>query len=267
MNFKNIDSFKIFYRKGTSDEFVIKEAFDDRIFEKGFPEYQPQKKDLVLDIGAHIGTYSLQLSQQITMGLIHAFEPCLETFDYLEKNVTGNGVKNIKMHKIALSDNVGNTKLYYDIENGNWGHSIVKNFSPAGEIVGTTTLSNFFEVNNIQNCDFIKFNCEGAEFKILLSTPISVLKKIKKMLVLYHMDLSSDHTVEDLISHLKGADFYTEIRQKSFDGKRGWLIVIRTSALGKVGLSLKSGLKRSSTFLKTKAGSLLRRIINASKKG
>jgi FkbM family methyltransferase len=249
MEYKTINDLNVFYREGTSDEFVIQETFYDQIFEKGFPEYKVKDNDVVIDIGAHIGTYSLVLSQQLKSGTIYAFEPCLDTFTYLQKNVSENKIANIIPLKIALSDSIGTTTLFYDIENGNWGHSIVKSFSSEGEVVETNTLTNFFEANNISNCDFIKFNCEGAEFKILLSTPVDVLKKIKYMLVLFHLDLTDEYSIEQLLNHLHAAGLYTEIRQRSFDSKRGWLIVINASFLRKTGLTIKRKIKSAKTQL------------------
>lgn len=258
MDYKSINNLKVFFRKGTSDEYVIKDTIIDHIFENGFPEYQPEKNHLVIDIGAHIGTYSLVLSQLLTDGAIHAFEPCLDTFNYLERNIKGNNLTNVFAHKIALSDSIGTTKLYYDTEHGNWGHSIIKDFSSEGEIVKTDTLSNFFTVNNIEKCDFMKFNCEGAEFKILLSTPVELLKRVDKMLILYHLDLANDVTIEQLIMRLKHAGFYTEIRQESNDKKRGWLIAIRGSVFAKVKMSF---IKKYYRF-RIKLGAAVKRIIN-----
>jgi FkbM family methyltransferase len=229
----SIAGYKVAYRPRTSDEEVINDTFNKDIFFKGFPEYKIQPDHVVLDIGAHIGTYSLQLASFLPAGKVFAFEPCLDTFSLLEKNVEINGLKNVSIYKVALTDYVGTTKLFYDIEHGNWGHSIVKSFSEQGEIVETNTLSNFLTGNNIEHCDFIKFNCEGAEFKIILSTPPERLRKVDKMLVLYHMDLEAQFTVKDLIRHLHKAGFYTEIRNIEDAGKRGWLIVMRANTLQK----------------------------------
>ncbi|HEY4326116.1 MAG TPA: FkbM family methyltransferase [Mucilaginibacter sp.] len=226
--YKNIDGLDVFYRKGTCDDVVIKETFQDELFEKGFPEYKIKKNHLVIDIGAHIGAYSLKLSRQLTDGLVYAFEPCLDTFTYLEKNVVSNNIKNINIIRVALSDHVGETKLYYDHRNGSWGHSIVKNFSSNGEMVQTDTLSNFFKTNSIRKCDFMKFNCEGAEFKILLSTPTAILQRIRHILVLYHLDLTDDYTIEQLVNHLKKSGFYTNIRQENPQKQRGWLIAFQS---------------------------------------
>lgn len=226
----NVAGFTVEYRPGTSDEEVIRDTLTRNVFFKGFPEYKPKDHHVVLDIGAHIGAYTIQLSSLLKSGKVYAFEPCLDTFTLLENNVRLNNFSNAEVHKVALTDYIGTTKLFYDIQHGNWGHSIVKSFSDSGEIVETDTLSNFFTKHGIESCDFIKFNCEGAEFKIILSTPVEVLKKVNNMLVLYHMDLTDEFTVDQLIDHLKKAGFYTEIRHIEDEGKRGWLIVMRIGA-------------------------------------
>lgn len=227
--FKKINLLSVYFRSGTCDETVIKETFQDEIFGRGFPEYHIKSNHIVIDIGAHIGAYSLKLSQELTDGIVYAFEPCLETYSYLEKNIKTNNIENIVPKRIALSNDVGHTKLYYDYKNGNWGHSIVKNFSDVGEWVATDTLSNFFVTNDIKKCDLIKLNCEGAEFKILLSTPVSVLQMVTHMLILYHLDIAQEYTTRQLQNHLERAGFYTEIRNETPDKKRGWLIAIQSS--------------------------------------
>jgi|SRR6185437_6644585 len=243
-----IAGYNVAYRPRTSDEEVINDTFNKDIFFKGFPEYKIQPNHVVLDIGAHIGTYSLQLASYLSGGKVFAFEPCLDTFTLLQKNVEINGLKSVAVYKVALTDYVGTTKLFYDIEHGNWGHSIVKSFSEQGEIVETDTLSNFLTKNKLDHLDFIKFNCEGAEFKIILSTPPEQLRKVDKMLVLYHMDLEEQYTVQDLIRHLRKAGFYTEIRNIEDAGKRGWLCVMQAGPMEKAVLATKFRGRQLSRF-------------------
>ena len=249
-NTKEVTGFTIAYRPNSSDEEVIRDTLEKDIFFKGFPEYKIQPDHVVLDIGAHIGIYSLQLSAKLPKGKVYAFEPCLDTFTLLEKNIELNDLKNVKAHKVALTDYIGTTKLYYDIEHGNWGHSIVKSFSESGEIVETDTLTHFFQKENLAKCDFIKFNCEGAEFKIILSSPVDLLNKVDTMLVLYHSDLTQEYTVDQLLSHLKAAGFYTEIRQKEDGGKRGWIIAMRTSKTQELMMGLRAGIRPIGYFSK-----------------
>jgi len=89
--------------------------------------------------------------------------------------------------RLALLDKVGTCTLHYD--SGNWGHSVVSRLSLKHETVECCTLERFLETHEIEGCDFVKFNCEGAEFPILMSSNRDVLRRIRKMLVLYHCDL------------------------------------------------------------------------------
>lgn len=122
-----------------------------------------------------------------------------------------------------MADKEGTCTLYHDA--GNWGHSVVKKLSLFSETVKSTTLSAFFESNRITKCHFMKLNCEGSEFPILLSTPNNVLQRIGTILVLYHCDLWINNTEVDLVSHLESSGFNCVIRNRS--EKRGWIIAAK----------------------------------------
>ena len=50
-------------------------------------EIEINKTDTVIDVGAHIGLFSLLASQYCTDGKIYAFEPIKENYKILESNV------------------------------------------------------------------------------------------------------------------------------------------------------------------------------------
>ena len=213
---------KMAHRANSVDEQVLKDTLDDDIFFKGVPEYVPDTGDTIVDVGAHIGAFSLLAAARTPGGKIFAIEPSNESYNLLVENIRLNGYDNIKAFKIGLNEMAGEVKLFHDIETGNWGHSIVKEFSAKGEIIKCDTLTNFLNVNGITKCDFIKFNCEGAEFKILLTTPEKVLRKIGAILVLYHCDLETNFHLEQLTSHLRKAGFLVVYRFQF--GERGWIV-------------------------------------------
>jgi hypothetical protein len=124
------------------------------------------------------------------------------------------------MHHLALADSQGTCKLHYDLEN--WGHTTVTPLCPYGETVDGDTLSHFLEKNRIDRCHFMKLNCEGAEFPILLSSPPNMLQRFDMILVLYHCDLWRSNTEADLRSHLHSSGFNTILRNQ--DKTRGWII-------------------------------------------
>ena len=215
--------YEIAYRKRTADESVIGHSFENDIFLTGVPEYRPLAGHTVIDVGAHIGTFSLLASTAIGKGQVHSIEASLDSYNLLRINVALNGRSNIHTHHLALSGETGTTTLYHDV--GNWGHSTVSALSSSSETVPATTLARFMDEQEIPSCDFIKLNCEGAEFPILLGSSESTLRRVAVMLVLYHCDLWTHHSEAALVSHLESSGFSCVVRNRS--QLRGWIIATR----------------------------------------
>jgi FkbM family methyltransferase len=215
--------FTVAYREGTADEKVIAHSFDNDIFFVDVPQYKPKSNDTVLDIGAHIGTFSLLSASKSPKGTVHAIEASKETYNYLRINTALNPRLNVVPHHLALTDRDGQVMLHHD--RGNWGHSIMKQLSPRGETVSGMSLQSFVTANKIGKIAFIKFNCEGAEFPILMSAPPELLKNVNAMLVLYHLDLAPDYTLQALLKKLESAGFKNTVIEKR--STRGWIIAER----------------------------------------
>jgi FkbM family methyltransferase len=218
-------SFEIAYRRGTTDEAVIAHSFDNDIFFPGVPEYRPAEDHIIIDVGAHIGTFSLTAASKVPLGRVYAIEAARETFNLLRINSALNHATNIDMTHLALADKPGTCTLHYDI--GNWGHTIVTPLTGYGETVPTDSLTNFLVDKNISRCHFMKLNCEGAEFPILLSTPANTLQRFDMMLVLYHCDVYTRQSEQALVDHLRASGFNVTIRYQS--EKRGWIIATNST--------------------------------------
>ena len=69
-----------------------------------FLEKKIEENDIkiFIDIGAHMGFYSINLSKKKIN--IYAFEPILENFTQLKKNILVNKIYNIKTYNCALSN-------------------------------------------------------------------------------------------------------------------------------------------------------------------
>src|SRR5206468_10133798 len=135
-------------------------------------------------------------------------------------NVLLNRVSNVEVTRLALAGHTGQARLFHNTNSGTWGHTITLPVSGRGEDVPADTLTNFLAQQKIAFCHFLKFNCEGAEFPILLGTPAHVLRRVGVMLVLYHCDLALGYRHTDLIAHLEAAGFSTAIRHQGRN--RGW---------------------------------------------
>jgi FkbM family methyltransferase len=215
--------FTVAYRPSTSDEEVLSHSFDNDIFLKGVPEYQPQRSHTVLDIGAHLGDFALLLSRQVAR--VYAIEARRETFALLKTNVVLNNASGVIVDHLALGDRNGFCQLYLATEGESWGDSTTFDFSGSSESVASLTLERYLFERNIPHVDFAKFNCEGAEFPILMSADAGTLSKFDKMLVLYHCDLVSGAKERMLHEKLAQCGFATSVRNASQD--RGWIIATR----------------------------------------
>jgi FkbM family methyltransferase len=219
---KIVDNLIFHYRPGTEDESVISNIKD--LIEQfvKLPEYFPKEGDTLIDVGGHIGTFALMAATRIPNSRVYSIEACEETYEFLIKNIQANNLTSVYPFHLALDKTKGTTKLFYNTKDGNWGHTIVKSFSNQGEEVATDTLTNFMTDQNIKLCDYMKLNCEGAEFNILLHTPKDILAKCKLILILYHLDLAEEASLDELKEHLKVAGF----RLRFFKRRplKGWLI-------------------------------------------
>lgn len=113
---------------------------------------------IFIDIGAHIGYFTLLMSKYVNK--VISFEPTPATYELLDINVKVNKITNVELHQLALSDKAGEASLHLD------------NVSPASNsfygkgkravMVKMDKLDNF-----VQYADFIKMDVEGNEFKVV----------------------------------------------------------------------------------------------------
>src|SRR5919109_4354498 len=69
-------------------------------------------RDTVLDIGAFIGTHTLAFARRLNGGgEVYAFEPQRVFFEVLKKNVIQNGLANVKLFNVAVSEEVSRAEI------------------------------------------------------------------------------------------------------------------------------------------------------------
>ena len=157
-------------------------------FETDLVKQEIKKGDVVIDIGANIGYYTLIFAKLVgDTGKVFAFEPDPTNFELLRKNIEVNGYKNVTLEQKALSDKKGKIMLILSKENTG-GHHISKQPTKNAIQVDTITADDYFK-NFEYKIDFIKMDVEGAE-SIVLSGMTNILKNNTdlKMMVEYNPD-------------------------------------------------------------------------------
>ena len=132
--------------------------------------------DVVYDIGANIGFYSLYFSRLVGLnGQVHSFEPSAREFVALCENVSLNSIKNVYLNQLAISNETGYIDMAV-LEDSAYGayntlgtpkHRNVINQSYHHEIVRTITLDKYFCLFESKLPTFIKIDVEGAEMLVL----------------------------------------------------------------------------------------------------
>lgn len=178
-----------------------------------------------IDIGAHIGAFSVFAAFVNPSLKIYAYEPAPDNFKLLKKNINLNKFGNrIIPNEIAIVGDNGKTRELYLTGKEHGLYTIdrdyleaIKSYDFHGAVktigVKTRTLKDVFSDCGIKFCAFLKIDCEGAEYEILFNTPPEILRKIKAMSVEYH----SGHQVEELKKFLENSGFLVSFPHRRLD--------------------------------------------------
>lgn len=138
-----------------------------------------RENDVVLDIGANIGYYSLLLSKIVgEYGRVHCYEAVPDIYEVLSTNAKNNLADNINLYNRAASNIEGEIEFTYFKNNPGassqtsiWSDEDKNGFKNRMEVVGgevetrtaqATTLDHHL-LPQLSKLDFIKFDIEGGE--------------------------------------------------------------------------------------------------------
>lgn len=169
----------------------------------------------IIDIGANIGSHTLQYSKYIDDGCkVYSFEPQTFLFkNLLSKTVADNELKNVELFNCALGHkNIDGSmnklcdkgrELNYNINSEtNFGGL---NLGKGGEKISIKTLDSF----NFDNIGFIKIDVEGAE-KLVILGAIQTLKR-NRPIVLYENNYKQITNDMRKMFNLTDSEYYFNI--------------------------------------------------------
>jgi FkbM family methyltransferase len=212
-NYKfNIRSKKIFSK--ISDISMLYEV----IICNEYGEYNIRPKDTVIDIGAHIGGFSIMASKKANPGLVYSFEPFISTFEILKKNKEINDCHNLKIFNIAVGKETKESFMY--IKDNNFAENSLCKKTNKKMPIKITTLAKIFKDNKIKKCNLLKIDCEGAEYEILMNAK-NELKLIDNIILEYHEPkcfgiTEPNYTPANLISFLKENNFDVKAKKVNY---------------------------------------------------
>lgn len=213
--------------RSAMDVWSVKETFLDAFYTRyGVPIQNGWR---VLDIGAGIGDFSLYAAYGNPQTVVYAFEPFSASYRLMTRNLGVNRIENVMTYKQALWSQDG--RLALDLSGGEPLQIISKESNPGkesqeGVIVQAASLEGVLLRHGLDVINLMKMDCEGAEYKILLQTPVEVTSRIERIIMEYH-DIGPDLNHQILASFLEKRDFSVTMHKNVVHDHIGYLYATR----------------------------------------
>lgn len=221
------------FRGGTFDGGIFRDVVEKNEYE--LPE-RFSSKDVIIDIGAHIGTFSYACVQRGARRVL-AFEPEIENFRIASHNLREFGRQvRIDCRAVWRSDQHCSALLYsgypegYTSVNTGGGTVILSHEREANhkrkEVVRSVSLDEI--LRRFSRVSLLKLDCEGSEWPILLTSRL--LDRVQKICGEYH-ELETVPTM----AKVSGYEAYTKKVLEEFLRSRYRNVRIQARATGSLG--------------------------------
>lgn len=201
--------------RGALNDVWLDESYDPNIF--GTP-FDWSSCHTIVDIGANVGAFTLFAAWKAPQSRIIAVEAEPSNANVVRNNILQNDLE----HRVttiakAVGGSIGTLRLFI-AKNDSGGNSMFEYQKGAKSIdVPMITLQSLFEEHGIDTCDYLKIDCEGAEYDILYASPESITNRIRFIGIEYHhFSNRNTHTPEALRAFLESRGFTVTVPKKSF---------------------------------------------------
>jgi len=218
------DGTQLFFRDALVGEVcIVKEIYLDEVYER---YYRPRHRDIIFDVGAHIGIFALKASRTIgSEGVVFAFEPDPENFRLLKKNLTLNSTSNVKAFNKAVGSKNAILQLWADPSSPSMSSLKQRTWSSMHPIdVASVTLDHIVKQHGLRKINFLKLDVEGYELEVLRGGEGSFLNICQNMAIEIHKYALEMHEYDQIMRLLKQHGFNTRsiLLNKDVDMLYAW---------------------------------------------
>lgn len=169
----------IHYLDAPSLNTAYKDIFLQRIYHFNAESESPT----IIDGGAHIGLATLYWKQQYPLAQVTCFEPDETALNLLRRNLTANGITDVRIIEAGLSDRVGAAAFTRDGADGGRMTSSCNESATDDSPIRTVRLSEHLT----RTVDLLKLNIEGQEGPVLHDLEqTGRINQVRRILLEYH---------------------------------------------------------------------------------
>jgi FkbM family methyltransferase len=203
------------------EDFIVMTKHEEDIIEL----FHPKDGDIVVDVGAHMGRYTITSSNYVgPSGKVIAIEAHPYNFKILQRNIWLNRLTNVTAVNCAVYSAEARLKLYLPDEDLGYTmhHSLMTNYliskySQSIERkyieVEAYTLDKLLQKYGIDQVNWIKIDVEGAEYEVLKGAK-GILSENKQIAIL--IEVHGKDTYRPTMELLRSNNFNIEF-EKTYD--------------------------------------------------
>ncbi len=171
---------------------------------------------VVVDIGAHVGTFAIPLLVHHHARRVVAVEPDPWNANCLRRGATESGIDRHRFAVVeaAVSDVATSAVEFVLGDTATRGTLAGTGFFREGKAhgrisVGTIMLEQLFEEHEIDRCALLKVDCEGCEYAIFDRLPQSVWARIERIILEVHP--REGQSTHDLVDAIRTQGFTVDV--------------------------------------------------------
>jgi FkbM family methyltransferase len=183
--------------------------------------FTPKKGDVVVDIGAHIGRYTITSAKQVgNMGKVVAIEADPENFEILKRNIALNNLTNVLPLNYAVFSTKTKIKLYEQSASAKYNSVMLTRAARTKNYVevNADTLDVILKQNGINQVNWIKIDVEGAEFEVLKGSTEMLSGENVSLFVEIH-NINEPRHYHNVIDFLKHRNYEMTFEQRYDSGE------------------------------------------------
>jgi len=168
---------------------ALMEVWLEHVYTTGF--YRPADGDAIVDAGANVGIFAIQMARQNRRCRVIALEPFPENFKYLEANVARACPENVTCCEVALGASFGKGQMQA-ASSRSLDH-VLRVDAAAADGTPVIPLSGLFDLDPARAClvqpqeiDFLKVDIEGSEHDVFAAASPDLLCRFKRIAMEYH---------------------------------------------------------------------------------
>lgn len=147
-------------------------------------DWQLEDEPYIIDVGAHVGAFTLWLAERYPGIRGACYEPDAAAFSYLERNVSG---LRVDIHREAVAAHSGTARLFRP-EPGGGASSLRAGGDGHAESAVSVPVVSFDDLIEETNSPvaLVKLDCEGSEYEIVLESDPESWRLVQRVVIEFH---------------------------------------------------------------------------------